>query len=240
MADESVNVKQDIGGDRIIDGESVTGHPDGTSFRQRVQIAGATLAAVTPVSTSAAPGDYGLVVRSPPNATAPGNFISKYLTDDGTASDGTNISSAADYSGAGAARFWRGPAADKLWVVTRMLIMIRDTGTFDAADYGNGITLTNGIGVDVWDDVADEVDLDLVDGLHVKFNAGWAQLCYDAEIKTWGTGDEFLVVRWTFEKAGKALLLDGAANQNISVYLNDNLSGLVSQTFLIQGYEIDA
>ena len=65
MADESVKVLQDSTGDRFIDGESVTGHEDGTVFRQRVQLAGSALAEVVKVSNQE-PGntDYGLLVRN--------------------------------------------------------------------------------------------------------------------------------------------------------------------------------
>ena len=40
--------------------------------------------------------------------------------------------------------------------ISRMIIKVQDTGTFDTADYGNGITLTNGIRVYVRNS-ADEV-----------------------------------------------------------------------------------
>jgi hypothetical protein len=64
MSDASVLVKQASFGDRAIDNESVTGHPAGTAYRQRVEIAGAGLAEIARVkATAPVGGDQGLVVR---------------------------------------------------------------------------------------------------------------------------------------------------------------------------------
>lgn len=66
MADASVGVKESPNPDRPIDNESVTGHPAGTAYRQRVEVTGAALAEVANVKNAKpAANAYGLVVRDP-------------------------------------------------------------------------------------------------------------------------------------------------------------------------------
>ncbi len=78
--------------------------------------------------------------------------------------------------------------------IERMIICVRDTGAFDAEDYGNGIALTNGVRILIHDDAQNQ-DVYLDGGIAVVNNAGWGGLCYDVDVKTWGTGDEIMLVR---------------------------------------------
>ncbi len=77
---------------------------------------------------------------------------------------------------------------------------------------------------------------DLTDGLPIKSNAAWGRVCYDIDISTFGTGDNFVECRWTFAKSGKFLELNGQAGEWLEAYLSDDLSGLVSHTFMVQGF----
>ncbi len=156
-------------------------------------------------------------------------LIFRYLDTNG---DGTGTKNAnGDYSGAADEFFI---TADSPCEIHRMVIEIEDTSGFAAAEYGNlGTNLTNGVKVSVDDHLGNEL-VDLVDGLNVTTNAEWARLCYDADLKTWGAGNEFLMVRWTFARSGQPITLtDG---DKLIVTLNDNLSGLVSHYFMVQGY----
>ena len=235
MSDESVKVLQNAGGDRLIDGESVSGHIDGTAFRQRIQLAGTLLAEVAALANGSVATDaYGLVTRSPPAAVVPAKFISVHLTSDGIAHTGSNGSATGNY--ATVQRFWRGPAVGKKWVISRLLVTVEDSGSFDSGNYGNGVVLTNGISVQVWD--GSNVDLDLTDSHPIKTNVDYAHFCYDVAISSFGVGNEYLNARWTFAKAGKGILLDGDATERIAVALHDDFTGLVDHHFLIQGYEV--
>ena len=119
--------------------------------------------------------------------------------------------------------------------VQRMIVTIRDTAGFQAEEYGNlGSELTNGLNVVKRDGDNNEV-LNLTPQ-SIKSNAEWASYCYDADIKTWGNGDEFLLVRWTFGKSGSPLKLK--FGDSIAVRVNDDLQGLVSHRFLIQGQRL--
>ena len=126
------------------------------------------------------------------------------------------------------------PGADEVFYLSRMIVTIQDGVGFAAAKYGaiNG-GLANGIQVRVIDDSG--VRVDFTDGVPIVNNASWAGFCYDADVKAWGVGDEFLPVRWTFSKSGAAVKLIGANNARLEVLMDDDLSDLVAHRFLVQG-----
>lgn len=152
--------------------------------------------------------------------------------------DGTGSKDATgDYS-ITPARFRIAPAAGELFVIHRMIVEVIDAGVFRAQDYG-AITggVANGIALAVRRDGADVFDL--TDGLPVKTNGGWGQHCYDAQLKDWGSGNTFLGVRWSFDKAGTPLVLNGDEAEALAVYLADDFTGLLGHTFLVQGYRTE-
>ncbi len=117
--------------------------------------------------------------------------------------------------------------------IERMLVYIRDGGGFRAEYYGSiSAGITNGITVKTYDQSVEDVDLTA--GLAVKTNADWARLCYDATRIDFGSGDNFLSVRWTFSKSGRPLTLDNG--DELRVTLADDFSDLVEHRFMIQGY----
>lgn len=159
-------------------------------------------------------------------------IFSRYLDANGNGTGNKDFS--ADYSSAAEIAYIQ-PGASEVFRVARMIVGIEDTSGFSAAEYGNlGGGLTNGVTVRKQSDGGTLIDL--TDGLPVKTNASWGMLCYDVDLKTWGVGDELLVVRWTFAKAGQYLRLDGSNNERLEVVLNDDFSGLVAHTFMVQGY----
>lgn len=87
----------------------------------------------------------------------------------------------------------------------RLLVHVGDTGSFDSGKYGNGLTLLNGIEVGIMR--GGEVVNDLTYQHPIITNADWAAYCYDVSILGWGQGDEYMAVRWTFEKDGAVLVL---------------------------------
>ena len=160
----------------------------------------------------------------------PSRFIYRRLD---TVGDGTGAKSAiGDYSLAAQDFKITAPPAYQ-YEVARMIVSIEDTAGFQAAEYGNlGAALTNGVSVLVTNSSGDTI-LDLTDGAPVKSNAQWSSLCYDADLKTWGAGNELLAVRWTFTKAGEPILLK--PGQSLVVRLNDDFSGLIGHVFEVQG-----
>lgn len=119
----------------------------------------------------------------------------------------------------------------------RMLVHIRQGGVFRAETYGALGELANGIKIGWWND-ADELVGDFLDGETITTNAGWGHWCYDVDLKTWGNGDSFILVRWTFAKGGTVPILH-PGSYHLGVQVNDDLTGLASHAFVIQGARSD-
>lgn len=158
--------------------------------------------------------------------------IYRYVDTNG---NGTGTKSAVGNYAIAAEEFYFEASFDTL--VYRMIIGISDTAGMQAQEYGNlGAALTNGVEVEVRDS-DDTVLLDLLDGLPVKTNAEWGRVNFDVSLKTWGAGNELITSRWTFEKAGQPLWLK--PGDKFVVRLNDDMTGLLSHTFFLNGYRID-
>lgn len=154
--------------------------------------------------------------------------ISRYAD---TVGDGTGIKDAiGDYSGAPVA-FKIAPPNDVTYKVQRMIVFIKDQGNFDADKYGNNITLTNGIIIQV---VRGETVLwNVTDDITVKTNTGWKKLCHDEIVSSYGVGDQNATYRYTFSKDGAPILLDGSSNEELRIILNDDFQGLTGHSFRI-------
>jgi hypothetical protein len=114
---------------------------------------------------------------------------------------------------------------------TRLLVTVEDSTGMDAGKYGNNITLTNGINLLVLN--SDDTVEELLTPEPIFTNAEWGTFCYDVDLKTWGAGNDLLLVRWTFDKAGSPV--DLKKDQRLVVQLNDDFTGLVKHRFLVQG-----
>ena len=159
-------------------------------------------------------------------------LISRFLDTNGDGSGTKNANG--DYSGTGLGEeiFWFDPESQYV-DIARMIVTLEDTSGFQAQEYGNlGGALTNGIQARIQDDTGTIVDL--TDSETIKTNAGWTAFCYDADVKTWGAGNELLTVRWTFSKSGQFIKLHG--DQRFEIVLNDDFSGLIGHYFLVQGH----
>ena len=116
--------------------------------------------------------------------------------------------------------------------LARVIVFIEDTSGFGADDYGDiAGGLTNGIEIKVYRN--DSTVDDLLDGITIKNNAGWARVCHDVVNHAFGVGNDFLSVRWTWAKSGMPLkLLEG---EELRFELSDDFSGLVEHTFMVEG-----
>jgi len=158
-------------------------------------------------------------------------LISRYLDTNGDGSGTKNANG--DYSSA-AEEFYIQPGAGEIYQLSRMIVLIEDTSGFSATEYGNlGSALSNGIHIHAEYDSA-ATTIDLTDDIPIVDNAHWGGLCYDVALKTWGAGNEVLVVRYTFASMGQEIRL--TSDDRFLVGVNDNLTGLVDHHFLVQGY----
>lgn len=132
-------------------------------------------------------------------------------------------------------KFKIAPASGETMELARMIVSITDVGAPDSGKYGNDIDLTNGITMFL--DSTDDVDnVDITDSLPIKTNSDWGRLAgVDVQDMAWGTGNDQVVVRFTFEKSGVPLVLHGGWGHVLEVTLNDNFSGLVEHYFMVQG-----
>lgn len=116
--------------------------------------------------------------------------------------------------------------------VARLIAFVRDTGSFDSGSYGNGVAMTNGITIGVYD--ANDILLtDILDGKAILTNVDWKRASYDITVSTFGAGSEAMSIRWTFTAAGEPITL--RSGRYIGVTINDNLTGLQEHTFQFQG-----
>lgn len=156
-----------------------------------------------------------------------------FLSSNGDGSGGYKAIS--NYGGVAARVFYLQPPDHLNFNVERMIIHVEDGGNFNANNYGGAASpLTNGIVVrkrdqsnNVWDLTTDPV----------QQNADWSQYCYDLNYITFGNGNNFVQVRWTFAKAGVPLVLDGGKGERLEVVCQDDMSGLVDHTFQVQGVQ---
>lgn len=126
--------------------------------------------------------------------------------------------------------FYTIPAGDT-YDIARLLVYIKDSGTFDADLYGNGAVLTSGMEIKV--ERLGLPDQDLLDGVTIKTNAEWQSVAYDFSYNSIGSGDNVASVRWTFAKSGKPLRLE--AGDRFVITVNDNLTVLKGHRFHVQG-----
>jgi hypothetical protein len=122
--------------------------------------------------------------------------------------------------------------------INRMIVFLKDTEVA-ADDYG-AITggLTNGITVQ--QTTASGTVIDLTDDVPIKKSADWAAVAHNAERRAWGAGNVFMTALWTF---AAPIVLEGdgrdakssPGSERLVVTLNDNLTGLLRHSFLVQG-----
>lgn len=159
-------------------------------------------------------------------------LIFQHLTPNGDGTGGFNANG--DYSSTEEI-FYIQPPSDKVYCIQRMIGMIEDSNNMRAEYYGDmGVALTNGITVRVSNN--NGVILDMTNGHPIKRNAEWGQFCYDVDLKSWGTGNEFILIKWDLSLPEQSLFLTGANGDKLELILNDDFSGLVSHHFVIEGH----
>ncbi len=124
--------------------------------------------------------------------------------------------------------------APRKCTIARMLVTIEDAGIDNYNRYGDIAALDVGIHVYTLrngDDIANANIL--TEAFSIKSNGDWGTYCFDSGIKSEGGGNDYVLVRWTFEKAGVGLNLN--QGDEFGVIVNDNMSGLAGHKFQIQG-----
>jgi len=118
------------------------------------------------------------------------------------------------------------PDTQEILLVNRLVVSVRDSGGLDAGLYGNNVILVNGIEIGIKRDGVVIEDLTL--GHPIKTNADWGLFCYDVTEVSFGAGDNYLGIRWTFTKDGAALRLN--KGDSFFMKISDNLTALTGHT----------
>ena len=125
-------------------------------------------------------------------------------------------------------------------VVARLIVMIEDSTGMRAERYATlGAALTNGVAVRHYAADGTTILNNLTGAVPITTNALWGSTCYDVDLKEWGAGNELLLVRWTFWKAGTPGI-QLLPSESIRVDLSDNFTGVVQHCFQFQGFSRSA
>lgn len=161
--------------------------------------------------------------------------IYRYLTNDGLLADGTNNNMATT-----ADDYYIGPPDGKYWVLYRGILYMEDNTNMTVTGYGGASALTNGVNLihkQGGPDGTNILRLNCNEPIHN--NGEWGSLCYDISFTSPGAGNNILLLRWTFARAGQPIILRGATNDKLVMEIQDDLSSLVIHRFFVQGYEVD-
>jgi len=170
------------------------------------------------------------------------NLFARHLDTNG---DGTGTKNAiGDYSSSPEI-FYIQPSVDQIFRITRMMILVRGAkNTFYTDYYGSREPLSVGIIVRKQDDSGTIINF--TDNVPIRTNGNWGRFCFDAEVypATIGNTDSYLRVRWTFEKYGYPVRLDGSNNERLEIALNDDFTAgtgitggaLAEHYFVAEGY----
>lgn len=160
-----------------------------------------------------------------------GGSIYEFLTEAG---DGTGAIDAIGNYATPTKWFYKNSSADEVDDIHRMIVTVADSGGFDTGRYGNGLILTNGIKIFHYAADGTTIIEDLTHTNAIEINVDWGSYCYDISYNAWGTGDNVLLVRWTFANAGQPIRL--APGEELAIVLQDDFTGLSEHRFHIQGY----
>lgn len=143
-----------------------------------------------------------------------------------TNGDGTgDIDAIGDYSG-GEVSFKIIPPSNMVYVFEKFNIIIADAGTMDSGGYGNNGAnpLTNGVNFQVRRGGVPIVDF--TEGRKIKTNAEWA-MYFDSQTRySYGTGDEYLVMRIDERELRWPRWIDGRAGDEMHFTVHDDLTHL--------------
>lgn len=114
--------------------------------------------------------------------------------------------------------------------VARIIVTIEDNGNFSADNYGGVSTLSNGI---EFEHVRNGTTIDLLDGQPIKSVVDWSIHSYDLDYHAFGSGNNYVNVRWSFNKAGASMFFE--LGDQLIIRINDDLTGLVAHQFFVQG-----
>ena len=165
----------------------------------------------------------------PSNFTAFANQIYRFLDVTG---DGTGSTDGAVKADVTPVDLKIVPPSTEVFLLNRMIVNIQCGSVLATQKYGDQAALTNGVKIF---HKSDGVESEMPFG-GIKSHDDWAGVCHDAVALNYGNvAGKSISIRWSFFKSGNGIWLDGGKAEEFIVRLSDDLSGLTSQRFQIQG-----
>jgi len=128
------------------------------------------------------------------------------------------------------------PGANVSWDVYRCSIHIVDASVSHGDFGGIASGITNGIKVEVLDGDDNQL-FDFTDDFTIKTNGQWGHLAgIDVFIQT-TAGDDLLIVRWTINRSGEPLRLNGT--DKLAFTVQDDLTPLTHMAVMTQGRVVE-
>lgn len=125
------------------------------------------------------------------------------------------------------------PPSGEIYILSRFVVGIEDNAGMDITSYGNGISITKGIMIQL---VKNGTVINMTTD-PIQHNGDWGKYCYDIYLHEWGQGNDYALARCSFFKSGAYIKLNGSENDKLQFLLEDDFSDLVEHTFVIQGYK---
>lgn len=150
---------------------------------------------------------------------------------------GTYDFGGADYEGIPTPAFIQ-PRQGEIFWLERCIPFIQDGGTWAAEKFGSITALDAGLGSALRFRLVDvDSNVHYLDGgVGVANNAEWGSLCFDVDLKSWGSGDSFLPSRWTHTKDhGAPIQLDGDRGERLEMVMASSFNGITSFRVLFKG-----
>lgn len=117
--------------------------------------------------------------------------------------------------------YWITPPSDEVYWIARLNVIMIDADFNRADRYGSTAGLTTGIAVHLEDDSLNVIhDFTPV---RIKNITHWGLLAGNDTHIAGGAGADPLIVRWTFERSGAYLVIDGRLNHRLKMEIPDNL-----------------
>ena len=126
------------------------------------------------------------------------------------------------------------PPAGEVWVLSRMLLYLDDNVKITGTGYG-GIATPLATGLTITTENAGGAIHDYTPK-KIQKTGEWSLVAgVDILPSTFNTGNDFATMRWTFERGGGMIVLDGDAGEFLNVNFPDTLATLVSHYLIVQG-----
>jgi hypothetical protein len=128
--------------------------------------------------------------------------------------------------------YFTGPAPGEVWHLTRLLFEMTHATAGDLGKFGNLTALTNGAVLRA------RINGQYGTFTNWKTNSNMKTDMFDVEfdLRSGGGGDYGTSGRGTFKEAGAIIRLDGDTDDRVELYIQDDISGLITYTMKLQGH----